>query len=667
MRNFVLIISIFFYFSFYGQEYKFGKVSKSELAEKHYPSDTSADAAILYSYRNTYFDFDTNEGFILVDEYHTRIKIYSKEGLKKATKKIKAYYNEKSREKVTGVKGFTYNLEHGRIVKNKLSKDAIFKEKINEHYYEYKFTMPNVKPGSVIEWKYTKRSPFLLLDEVVLQEDIPIKKLKVRLAFPEYFYFVPRTKGYLSIPPIKKEEKKRSIPFTFHETVNAEGGFRSVHGQSELNFVEKIQIIETAHVPAIKKEPYAGNINNYKSGLLYELSHINIPNMPVKKVAFSWKSIVEKLLNETQFGNQLNKSKHFSAELDNILAGSKTPEEKMMAVYNFSKNKIKWNGWRSYLSFKGIAKAYKEGEGNSADVNLNLVAMLRYAGLEADPVLVSTINNGIPSFPSLRAFDYVIALVRIGDGMYLLDATEKYALPNVLPDRILNFRGLVVKANDTPVWLDIFPKNHSITKHIIQSQFTGEGFKGISRKTMTNNTLLNYRKETSGKSKEDLIKWTEQQYDGIEVVNIRLSNLEDLTKNVTETIQFETEMFYEDIGNEIYISPLLFLQKKENPFKSDERKYPVYYNKPWVHSVVVHINIPQGYVVKSIPQGAEFTLPDDLGFYKFDATQSGSSVTIKSDMVINVPVVEAKYYRDLKNFYSKIVAVQKQQIILEKQ
>ena len=64
---------------------------------------------------------------------------------------------------------------------------------------------------------------------------------------------------------------------------------------------------------------------------------------------------------------------------------------------------------------KGTRKAYLEGEGNVADINLLLIAMLRSQGVDANPVLVSTRNNGIPLFPTRKGFNYVICKRSKGD------------------------------------------------------------------------------------------------------------------------------------------------------------------------------------------------------------------------------------------------------------
>jgi hypothetical protein len=62
MKTAITAIAICFVTTFFAQDYKFGKVSKEELEEKTYPLDSTADAAYLYKYRRTYFDFLENKG-----------------------------------------------------------------------------------------------------------------------------------------------------------------------------------------------------------------------------------------------------------------------------------------------------------------------------------------------------------------------------------------------------------------------------------------------------------------------------------------------------------------------------------------------------------------------------------------------------------------------------
>ena len=60
------------------------------------------------------------------------------------------------------LRAVTYNLENGKVVETKLDvKSNVFKDKIDKNRVVKKFTFPNVKEGSIIEFEYTLVSDFL--------------------------------------------------------------------------------------------------------------------------------------------------------------------------------------------------------------------------------------------------------------------------------------------------------------------------------------------------------------------------------------------------------------------------------------------------------------------------------------------------------------------------
>ena len=75
LKRIVVLLVLLVQVSITAQNYKFGKISKEVLEEKFYPSDSTADAAYLYKYRRSYFDWDQSAGwFQLITEIHQRIK-----------------------------------------------------------------------------------------------------------------------------------------------------------------------------------------------------------------------------------------------------------------------------------------------------------------------------------------------------------------------------------------------------------------------------------------------------------------------------------------------------------------------------------------------------------------------------------------------------------------
>jgi len=186
----LLLITGFFITSINtAQTVKFGKVTKEELEEKYYPQDSTANAVVLFKKRKTNYEYNGSTGWRLITKVHERIKLYNKDGFENATSKIPVY-SKGSKSESFGVKAYTYNLEGGKVEKNKLSKSDIFDEEITENWSSRNFTMPNLKAGSIIEWEYTITSPYFSnINDVICQYDIPIKYMEFKIEIPEYFVF----------------------------------------------------------------------------------------------------------------------------------------------------------------------------------------------------------------------------------------------------------------------------------------------------------------------------------------------------------------------------------------------------------------------------------------------------------------------------------------------
>src|SRR5690606_35624861 len=175
MKNFTLLLLITTFLNFaYSQDFKFGKVSKEELQEKFNPLDSSAPATILYRDHKVYFNYVQSKGFEVITEVHERIKIYNEEGFQYATEQILLYKSGSDREKISKIKGVTYNIIDDKIIEDKLGKEAIFNNEYSKYRDEVKLTMPNIKEGTVIEYSYTIHSPFNNIDEIHLQFGIPV-------------------------------------------------------------------------------------------------------------------------------------------------------------------------------------------------------------------------------------------------------------------------------------------------------------------------------------------------------------------------------------------------------------------------------------------------------------------------------------------------------------
>lgn len=646
-----LLITLVLVFSFNiinSQNYDFGKVSKAELQEKFHPKDSATSAAILYRSESITFPYSDNQGFLQEREVHERIKIYNKEGFDWATKKIYLYQGSGQKETIVGLRGFSYNLVNGKVEKDKLKSDGKFDEDYSEFVKINSFTLPNVKEGTVIEYRYTIFSPRYSIDDVLFQFSIPVNKLDVRIATPEYRVYNKQYNIRASyIPKLNETSKNTTVPFDY-----------------KIN----ISTISEEDIPAIRAEAFSGNINNYRSKMAMELTAV-LNNLKIIEKSFSssWEEVSKTIYDSNNFGGQLDGFNIYKDDLEALLSGVDDDFAKAKLVENFVKTKVKWNGSYGKYTQNGIRSAYKEGEGNVADINLMIVSMLRSQGVNANPVLLSTRNNGIPLFPTREGFNYVICSVQKGDNYLLIDATEKYSTNNILPQRVLNWQGRLIENEKVSRWINLQPNvkstESSMLNVAINNDFT---VTGKVSKHLTDYVAYFYRDKYANMTKEDHIKSLEKDKGDIEISELEVENAKNITEPIKVSYNYELSDGIDEVGDKLYFSPLLFLATKENPFKLEERQYPIDFIIPATEKYMVNIMLPEGYEVESLPNSEGLAFMDSNVKFTYLVQQSGRYLQLKAQLDINNPLILPDNYKDFKAFYSKIVEKQAEQIVLTK-
>ena len=663
----VILVSITNVFS--QKKLELGKVTIEELKEKRHPIDTSAVAAILFKKGEVRYEYSQDKGFDMVTEVNYRIKIYKKEGYDWANKKVSYFIGSNAKENVSFSDAVTYNLVAGKIEKTKLKKEGEFDEKINKFWGQKKVSMPNIKEGSVIEFQYTLRSPTIgSIDEWQFQTSIPVDYSEYIIYVPEYFSYNPNFKGYL-FPKVTVDKNNRRINYTYRE--NASPGMNGTATSSVSNEVLDFVETKTTHlaenIPAMNEEKYVNNIANYLASVSYELSTIKYPNSPLKTYSTDWETVTKKIYESDDFGLEVNKTGYFENDIDIILKGLTTSDEKIDAIFTFVKSRMNWNKSNSYYCDEGVRKAYKDKTGNVAEINLMLISMLRYAGLDANPVLVSTRSNGITIFPSRTAFNYVIAGVESNNSILLLDATNKNALPNILPFNALNWVGRIIRKDGTSLEVDLMPKGNSKDVINLVASIDNDGkLTGKIRENYFDYNAFAFRERYNATNKESYLEQLEKKYPGIEIGEYEVLNKTDLSKPIVENYSFTHNNAVEIIGDKMYVSPMFFFAETKNIFTQEKREYPIDFIFPHQDKYNVSFTIPEGYVVETIPQSKSIAMIEGIGSFKYLISNNGNQFQIVYSVDINQAIVSSEYYDVLKNFFKEIVDRHSEKIVLKK-
>ena len=649
------------------QKYELGKVTKDELEEKVHPNDPSAEAALLFKIGELKIEYSSDGYFIYNLTVKIRLKIYKKEGYNWASNYVDYINSGDNKEIVIFSNASTYNLNEGKIERTKLKSDGEFDEKINKVWNRKKIVLPKVKEGSVLEYEYTINSPNLEdLRQWDFQTNIPINYNEFKTLVPEYFKYTLNRKGSIQ-PKILIENNQRTI--MTNQTARVSYNFALVQSAflyGRIDYTEIRSTYSIENIPSLKDELYVNNIENYNSSVKLELSATNFPNQPIKNYATSWEDITKKIYEDDEFGKQLDKRNYYEDDLNTLLHGLSTNGEKAATIFRYVQSRMTWNKYNSYYCDGGVKKAYQEKTGNSAEINLMLVSMLRFAGLDSNPVLVSTRANGVALYPSRTAYNTVIASAMIDGKLILLDATSKYSLPNILPSRDLNWFGRIIRKDETSDMVDLMPNLSSQDVVNMLATIDAKGqVSGKVREQYLDYYGLRFRENYSGVSKESIMEKMEKRNSGLEVSDYDLND-KDLGEPVVEKYAFKDSNEADIIGDKIYFSPLLQFAAKENPFKQETREYPVDFSFPTKDKYLFTITIPDGYQIESLPKQVALAMDKGYGNFSLAISNTDNQIQVTGNLSINYSIVPADDYDILKEFFKKVIEKENEKIVLKK-
>lgn len=666
------ILLLFFSLKVFSQEPripKFGKDLMEHLSMTSCSIDSSAHAVIIFDNGESNIKYNKEQGHFYVEIVrHTRIKILDKEGLKWADFSIPLYKSKKSSEKLQIIKGTTYNLRNGKIEKSKLSRNSQFLEEISDRLTLAKFTMPQVKEGSVIEFSYVVHSDFTYtLQHWEFQSDIPTLISNYSVVIPEYFKYNHRMGGY---EKINFEERTGRETINFKEVTEAAGlgGGRQV-SYNQVHYKTEKHIFYGYNIPKLRNEPYTDNVRNYQSRIDFELQYTQFPNTARKLYASNWDSSTKELVESRNFGKEIDGARFLTEEIHTIIRNISDPNEKLLAVFSHIQGKIKWNEQYRLWTDKGIRKAYNDGYGNSAEVNLCLIAALKEAGLDAFPIALSTRSAGLLHQweISLSKLNHVIAGVQMENRIVTLDATKSFSAPNILPLECLNGSARIIDERRAD-WINLNLTSHSRSyDYLTLSISENNEVYGSVNQRFHNHSALSLFNTLIGDDDYDKLRGTlTKRYNNgaVDSIDVFQTVLPSPVINVKYNARIPESVIH--AGNLIYLSPGVGMLRDSNPFVSPTRKLPINFHYPFIENQVFVYNIPEGYSIQELPENTSFQMLDGSGIYIYKVDTNDQQLTIAVSLVINKTLFIPSDYTEIREFFEMLVTKNREKVVLKK-
>jgi hypothetical protein len=592
-------------------------------------------------------------GFRIEFKRLRRIRILNSKGFDATTVVLRFSGEDNGRKKLKSLKAVTYNLEGAKIVHTKLNEKDFFLDNSDRDDVEEKFTFPNVKVGSIIEYEYIiKSSSYFQLHPWSFQGKYPRMLSMYTVKIPDIFNYVFLTQG--NLPVTRNAEVSGEQVLVAGRT----GYFTHIHTTTWV----------MREVPPLKEEPFTSTLENYIAQIKFQLSLRPINSTHSETILRDWQFAANRLLGDDRFGIPLSKNnKKLNQDIDQIVTGCNSALSKAKRIFAFVRDNFKANGGGIYMTpAVDLIDVFNKRAGNVADVNLLLIAMLKYENIVADPVILSTRNNGLTNmtYPIMENFNYVICKVLIDDNTYYLDASNPRIGFGKLPLDCYNGPARAITRNTYPVLLQpdslleakmttVFIFNDSKNKMTATCESYPGYFESLGiRSTLATTVPEDFFKDISKAftleaTLESAGIDSLQQYDGPLRIHYNMR-------------------FSPGDGDILYFNPMTNEARKENPFRSALRSYPVEMPYAIDETYILNMEIPQGYKVDDLPKSAKAKLNDDDGLYEYMIANNLDHIQLKSRIILKKAIFQPEEYQSLRDFFAFIVKKQSEMITFKK-
>jgi hypothetical protein len=607
----------------------YGKIDKADLEMTSCDFEKDANAEVLFDKGTVWFTPD----YDLVFERHVRIKIFNDAGKNYGSVKIEYRGGDRS-EYISDFQGETINSDNGAIKITKIDKKQTFTQSLDRVASVLSFAFPDVKPGSIIEYKYAITTPYLsLFPDWYFQRELPTRYSELNTSIPSYFYY--KNLVMVTLPFVKNTDEIKAL----------------------------------ANIPSVNEEPFWSSERDNAQRILYELKSINAPNY-FKAYSDSWNKVGEEVCSYEDFGDQFRKKLTGEEEIINKAKSLKSDAEKIDYVFEEVKKQMKWDKSDRWYTNDGTKDAWDKKTGNSTEVNLILCHLLQKSGINALPMMVSTRKNGKvnPAFPSKWQFNKTVAYIPVDSAnYYVLDATNKYNAFNETPANLLNGFGFWIdkenKKYDVLFLQKITPVRQMV---LINAEIKPDGkMSGSAQMNSFSYNRLNkvekYKTDGDDKYKDYLTEGD----NNLKIAGVKFDNMEIDTLPLTQNIDFNLTLSGSD-DNYIYFSPNLFTGLHTNPFLNENRFSDIDFGYRSYYSINGIYKIPTGFKTDAMPKSVSMAMPDGSIVFKRMVAEQAGSIMVRYIIDYKKSIFFKENYGELHDFFKKMHEMLNEQIVLKK-
>jgi hypothetical protein len=624
-------------------------ISPADLALKDNPAQTGAHAMILTRESAVSEKYVNTDG-ASVSEYE-RIKIFTQEGTNEGNVEIQ--FRKESAD-IKNIRARTIH-QDGTIVNFEGKPfEKIIQKRSGEKYLAKTFTLPDVQPGCIIEYRYTiQYKPHLLHDEYwVLSRHLYTRD------------------GHFSILPYRSSYENFPLYFRQFGLATKAKPERQPDGSYAL----------TVHnIPGIEDEAYMPPLKTIQARV--EFYHLD-ENSPSHETLDEFWARTEKKWND-DLEHFINNKKTLEEEVSRIISPADSPEAKLRKIYtrvqqirdlNMEMRKTEKEEKQENLKKNSnVEDMLHHGYGNGREMNFLFVGLARAAGFDSAEVFVAPRNNNFfsPQLQDASELGADIVWTRAGTQEYFLDPAAVYFPFGILPWYETSTNGIRLgkKPNDF-VTVPISASADSTLIRHAQLSIDPDGLaSGKLEVDFTGQKAALRREESRLQDDTGRRKTLENEIKGwlpagstFELSKIDNWDKTDLPLHVEGDVKLST--FGSPAGRRILIPATVFLAPQHKAFQTEVRHNAVYFSYPNEEIDDVKFQAPDGYKIETVP-ASQVIKPGTVVSYEISASQQGSEAEVKRHLVINGLIFPVQYYASLRSFFNTVKSDDEVQIVLQ--
>jgi hypothetical protein len=603
-----------------------------ELLLKDNPKSPGSDAMILYR------EFVQDDHKRTVTEY-VRLKIFTEVGRRYAN--VETMHYNRGDFKLTELRGRT--IQRDGQVTSYTGKPF---ESVSLKFHSYRevvtsFVMPDVTPGSIVEYAYTLHWDGLARFG---RWDVPLELFQRKVHF-----------GYIP-------EGDSSLLFA---TALLPAGVAPVKK-------DKGYTMDMRDVPAFEEEVFMPPETEGRPWVMFFSTRISDSDDFWESVFTEWSAAL---------GRFLERPAVLKKELDRLVDASDSNQTKLRKIYQRVQSlpNVAYEPEDSaahQLSLKkfnsNVEDVVKHGYGWPEQLNSLFVSLARAAGMDATVVVVTPRDRRVfrKEVLSFHQFSAEVAMVRDGGKEFYFDPGNPLCPFGVLPWEFTGVTGarwdpksvkLVMTPLPDPADAGVSRKGEfkllrdGTLDGTVEVTFTGQDALSLRlRERNQDDAGRQQRMETMAQ------KWFLTQG---QVTLTGVNDWKNSQAPLVVTYQVHLPGYAEVTGQSLLLPGMVFAGTYRSPFTHTHRNNPIYFPYPGVMEDQISIAVPDGYAVGSLPEPK--SISNALADFSLRYTGQGDTLWVSRQFRLKAVFVGLPGYPGVQSLYARMQQADEDKVILQ--